>query len=385
MRGATLVSLLLASGLASAQGRKPTVEVPVENSNYQIVILMKIGGKEARFALDSGSFEVRIQRSSAERLGLVSPLPAEIRDSGVQIDQSMAGEFEIGGVRFGKQPYMIKPMFMGADGKATSHADYDGIIGLDLLRKHAWGFDLVKNRIAVWKGGKLSPKDAAAWTGGSATTVPLTTEGKQDWYRLDGTLNRLPTSFVLDTGAPTLVVMGEKAETYGFSPLYSANLSFLESTRQGSLALGTEVGFPWRIQLTPIAATVSVLQFLTFAELRSDAVVGYDQFLNAKTVFDFPSLRLTTSPNAEIARWSRYLGSFGFRIGFSEGRPAALVRPGGPADKAGVKTGDLLEEIDGRPVSASLETQPPSDWKEKGDLTLRVRRGEDMMTIVVRL
>jgi len=56
----------------------------------------------------------------------------------------------------------------------------------------------------------------------------------------------------------------------------------------------------------------------------------------------------------------------------------APVTPGGPADLAGVRPGDLILEIDGRPVSQSDELIVAIRARQPGDaVTLTVRTGDD--------
>ncbi|RYG39360.1 hypothetical protein EON81_01390 [bacterium] len=376
------LNLLLSTNVTEVP-KNPMVEVPIEKSPAQIVIRMKIDGKEGRFALDTGSFEVRIQRTSAERLGLVPVTPPDQRFIYDKVQQWLDPVLEIGGVSFGKQDLVVKPMYFDTSGNSIDYAEYDGTVGTEFMRQHAWGFDLVNKKITIWKGGKVSPKDSAFWVGQGATTANLKSGGPEDWFRLEGALNGKPITFVLDTGAPFSLVMKDKEDAYGFSAIGNSNLMFLDGSRPGTVGLGTTMDTPWRKRNLPLAALIEHANFPLFDQLKTDAVVGYDSFSDTLTLFDFPGLKLTTRSDADRVAWSNHLGSFGFRLTVSNGKPGVLVKPGSKAEKAGLKTGDLLDEIDGVPTTTDTERTPPSGWESRPTIHLKVRRGDETLDLTI--
>jgi S1-C subfamily serine protease len=61
-----------------------------------------------------------------------------------------------------------------------------------------------------------------------------------------------------------------------------------------------------------------------------------------------------------------------------------VVEDGGPADRAGLRTGDLLVEAGGRPVTDADELYEVLDQVgEDQTLALRVVRGTDELTVTV--
>jgi S1-C subfamily serine protease len=80
----------------------------------------------------------------------------------------------------------------------------------------------------------------------------------------------------------------------------------------------------------------------------------------------------------EIAR------QFGFST--DSGAIVALVVPGGPADEAGIRRGDVITELDGKEIRSADQLVSAVRAKHPGDkLDVTFKRGEDKRTTTVRL
>lgn len=76
----------------------------------------------------------------------------------------------------------------------------------------------------------------------------------------------------------------------------------------------------------------------------------------------------------------------GVRVFEEDPTDAQALVPDGPADRAGIRRGDVILAIDGRPVTASEELIVAIRAREVGDtVVLRVRTGEDERDVRVRL
>ena len=90
-------------------------------------------------------------------------------------------------------------------------------------------------------------------------------------------------------------------------------------------------------------------------------------------------------PVIGISLDDRYDGE-GVRVAGAVAGADAPVRPGGPADKAGVKPGDVITAIDGRPVTSPSELIVAIRAKAVGETAkLTVRRGGADRTLTVTL
>ena len=69
-----------------------------------------------------------------------------------------------------------------------------------------------------------------------------------------------------------------------------------------------------------------------------------------------------------------------------EGVYVGEVISGSAADKAGMKAGDVIVQVDGRPINASSQLQEQIGRKNPGDqITILVRRGQRSVTLQVTL
>ena len=92
-----------------------------------------------------------------------------------------------------------------------------------------------------------------------------------------------------------------------------------------------------------------------------------------------------TYPVIGVALEPGYTGE-GVQVAVEDGQGTAAVTRDGPADLAGIRRGDVILAIDGRPVTASEELIVTIRAREVGDtVVLRVRTGEDERDVRVRL
>jgi putative serine protease PepD len=129
---------------------------------------------------------------------------------------------------------------------------------------------------------------------------------------------------------------------------------------------------------------------------RSPGAAGSDSSGNIGLGFAIPSNQAKRTADALIAKGvaehpvigvqldERYTGE-GVKVSDQALRGQA-VTPGGPADKAGIKPGDIVIAIDGRPVTSPVELVVAVRAKAVGEtVRLTVRRGGKTLTLAVTL
>lgn len=388
---AMAATALVAYGVPAV--RRPDTVVPIERIPNQIVIRVAIGETELRFGLDSGSDEVRIHPFAAKRAGLTA-LPDEVVP---WVRYHLKSDLRIGTLTVRGVPIEVRPLFVSAEGQALDHTEYDGLIGLELLRKHAWGIDLIDRKVAIWKGGRVDPASVASWTGAAANANKpvesrlLPTRGEPAWYVVERSPAEGGGRLILDLGSPMMMLRSNEVQRYGAIGLAPMHIKFLEGNGKGQFGLGTDVHFGWRTLPSPLVAILdedtpenAVLE-QAFTSRKVGGLVGWEAFSHARSVFDFPRQRVSVAFSPSAASLSDHVASFGLRLVGQESGFIACVRPGGAADRAGLKTMEMVEEVDGIPAATiAAEMAAPEGWVPKEALPVKVRRGEKTATLELR-
>lgn len=141
-------------------------------------------------------------------------------------------------------------------------------------------------------------------------------------------------------------------------------------------ARGEVVGINSAIAQLPGRATSSGSIGLGFAIPSNQARRTAEQLIETGRA-TYPVIGVVLDPE--------YSGE-GVRVTTEDTDEAEAVRADGPADRAGIRRGDVILSIDGRPVTASEELIVAIRAREPGDtVVLRVRTGDEERDVRVRL
>ncbi len=347
---------------------KHRVVVPILIEGGQPVIEVKVNGEGPfRFLFDTGAAGGgRINAELSNRLGLKVVGEALASDpSGRQartVQRVGVDTLEIGGAKFSQ-------IAMGRDDRPAAEqmgrSDIAGIIGFGVFRDCLVTLDYPAERLII-ESGELPAADGKTILSYAAprgiSEVTLSIDGRDVVAHIDsGSMGGigLP-KFVADelTFASEPVVIG-KAST-GFNEFEIREGVLNETVRLGSIALKNPV--------------VSIFDIFPTANLGG-------QFLRHFAItFDqrHERVRFALNSNKPIELKPRY------RIGVMlRPTPDALivadVVPGGPADKAGLRKGDRIVSLNGKPVQ---EVGPQAQQEMFGrpePIRLRIDRGGEEM------
>ncbi|MEJ7623497.1 MAG: PDZ domain-containing protein [Pyrinomonadaceae bacterium] len=152
-----------------------------------------------------------------------------------------------------------------------------------------------------------------------------------------------------------------------------------------------------------IAATVGKRQAPAFGEgnfkmMAPDMIekFNFEKFRNLPTMKDLPQIfGMPDAPDAQSFTWrggeGRQIGisvypvtkQLGERYGVDGGVMINDVHENTPAAKAGLKAGDVVTEIDGKPVKNQLDLIRAINSKKDGDVTVTIMRDRSRQTISV--
>lgn len=224
---------------------------------------------------------------------------------------------------------------------------------------------------------------------------------------VQGTINgEGPLTFLFDTGASMTVVKPATAEKLGLVEKGAGKNPFgglfgvgMKTVRLRSIGIGKAV-----VQDLPVVS-MGVPQAdipLKLQGIHYDGILGYNFISQFVTTIDYTKseLRLVPcdyrpvdvlsqgmKPGARYGgRTSKAKGSLGFSYAaHEETLVVKLVAKGGPAEKAGLRSGDVLLEMDGKRIGTTEEYREKLGTIRPGDrvkLTV-VRNGNDLILEVV--
>lgn len=348
---------LLATSLALAADEKPkwitegpyvdersfSFELPLEVLATKLYIEVEAGGVPRRFVFDTGSPSMMSAALAAE-LGLEVIDRRQGRDShGAVIETRIVqSDLTLGETTFRKVPIFV------ADFPKTAQCLFDGVLGSEVLPLCAWQIDL--------------PESVLRCSSESADLDHLDKAGKQPLYDfgyphapiLDVRFaENARSKAMFDTGSPEYLAISPAdfegarrneavgrtvagtgslgASLGGLAPRKDQLLVLLKKLEVGNLELG-RVSAPLR-ESSPSLVGASVLEhFVVTLDARNSAAY-FDQYR------DGPFLR----------------PSYGFGLDFEDRAEVSIVWDGSPAEAAGLRVGQHVTAINGKPADTSCD------------------------------
>jgi membrane-associated protease RseP (regulator of RpoE activity) len=332
------------AGLAAADYRFPagrkSVTVPIEVHNGHIYVRAKLDGKGPFLLLFvPGGFNVAIP-DVARALGLTPDTPV----GGIGPAFVTVGALDLGGLVVNDARFVVSAPQSGA--VRTEGVAMDGMTGLDLLKRFPARIDFASSTLTLYD------PDGFRYTG-PATAMPLELFGAMPVVpaRIAGTEG----PFALDLSSPTSVTLAE--------PFWHAN------ALDGKLRAGPEITVdpalgPMKARATraptlEIAGTtlrepVTLLAMATtglYGQEGLAGTLGYGVLRRFSIVFDVPRGKLYLEPNGAVGEPDAFDRAGVVLDVADKGIAVVEVVPGGPADTAGIKTGDVIASLDGKPTA----------------------------------
>lgn len=145
------------------------------------------------------------------------------------------------------------------------------------------------------------------------------------------------------------------------------------------------------LKLGTLALPAVIAEFPDRATREGDpgdgGVLGLTVLRRFRTTIDYPGARLLLEPTAEFgAPFEMNMAGLVLRDQDGSSLHALVVRPGTPAERAGIKAGDRIVSIDGVPVDTLDRLEIDRQFQRHGaEILLEVRRDAEAHTFSVRL
>lgn len=385
-------ALVLCSFLVTATALAKDVTVPFEMINKSIFIPVRVGqSRPLWFVLDTGDKYAVIDLALAKSLGLQMTDAVPVGGAGKNVIEGRLlkdSPFQVVGLEPFRQPlFLAVPL---ADLAHVSGHEFSGTLGYDFISQFVIEIDYVKRRLV------LHDRDSFDYRG-SGDILPVTFNAAAHPVVhariIDSGRAPVDAAFVFDLGSSAAVI---------FNTPFVDQQKFLTGTRQvvpwlegrgfGG-AIDGSVGRVDALQLGSFTIEKPVAVFARaaagpFASTEVQGNIGAAILEKFNVILDYARSRIILEPNAHFHEPIEYNRS-GLSLtaagdDFKTIRIAAVAE-NGPASDAGLRTGDVVSEIDSRPAAELTLSEIRRIFHDSTECTLTIRRGDERLTVKLKL
>jgi len=338
---------------------KTSTTVPFELINNHIYVEVKLNGKGPyRVLCDTGGANI-VTPELAKELGLKSEGALQGRGVGEKSEDvglTKVQTLQVGDATLQNQLFAIFPMgsFTSVEG-----IQENGLIGYEVFRRFVVKVDYEHHNLT------LTVPSAFTYQG-NGTKIPFLFNAHIP--QVDGALDDMPGKFDIDTGSrSTLDIMKPFAEKHDLAVRYHATIRAVTGWGVGgaarSLVTRAKVLRLGSVEVHNPVTELSIQEKGAFTSPYVAGNVGAGTLKRFNITFDYPHQQLIFEPNANYDKPDVFDRS-GMWLNQDEANHTFEVMDviaGGPAAEAGIKVGDRILSVDGRP-SAQI-TLP--DLREK--------------------
>jgi clan AA aspartic protease (TIGR02281 family) len=335
-----VMALVFSAGLlAGCGGTGPRASVdallPLAQVGQHIVATVQVNGQDARFMIDTGASHIAMTERLAKQLALAQQ--AAVRGTGAaaayQAKPVVLNTLQLGNAREDGMTAFVIPV--------PEDFFADGLVGNAFFEPYIVTVDYQAKTLRL-----QTPDTFIAPVG----MTPLPIQRRGQLILVPATLDGHPGLCQIDTGAGNAItVLRPAADALGLREQYKPTLHTLSGRSAGGDTYGDIVRLP-KVELgehefTRVVAELSLAQSGFFSLSGILCNVGQEVLRRFQLIIDYPGKRLFLIPNAQYAEPFVYQRA-GASIGIEQGMMTALfVLPGGPAEEAGLKAGDRIEQI----------------------------------------
>ncbi len=297
-----------------------------------------------RFILDTGAGAV-LSEGTAHRLALA------VRDAGegpgVGAAMQHFGTTKVANVRLGILELHDVPFNVTSFGdtpQVFGHHPVDGILGGPVFERMVVEHDYVHRRLTFTAPDAYRPDDAA---------LVVTIERPRQIPVIDASLDGVHGKFGIDTGARSaLLLYGPYCEQNGLAAKYGAKLEGVTGWGFGGpvrslLARAHELDLG-AVKVHDLVVRLSTLQSGATTSTDMAGLIGPDVLSQFDVTFDYAHHRMLLAKNSDFGRPDAYDRAGAWMGQKNSSFTVVDVIAGGPADEAGLRTGDTILAIDGR-------------------------------------
>ena len=367
-----------------------SVSLPLELSSNHIYVTGQVSNsRPLNILIDTGaSFSVMNSRTVQE-LGLEAVGQLEVRGGG----EGSQDTGLIKGVTLTLNTFVLDDLTLWAIDltplEGLEGRKLDLILGYEFISRAVLEIDYDANIVSFHAPESFEYS-------GRGTRVPFTLQNNHPHVRAEVLLEgREPVEgvFMVDTGARMALYLNRLfAERHGVKRAVPkilelpAQVSGVGGASQSSVARisGLHLG---GLALKDVLVSLSEKESGSLETDDLAGLIGGDLLKRFRVFFDYGRQEMILEPNANFERPFVYDMS-GLRLSADEKFETVTVKAvlgDSPAERAGVQVGDVLERVDGAPVSGSSLNDVRKRLMQNGQRLVRLRRDQKVLDVALKL
>jgi hypothetical protein len=322
--------------------------IPFELVNNHIFIHVKIDGKGPyRFFFDTGGQNV-VTPDVAARLGITVNGAVQVSGAGkntVTSGFAWVPQVQIGAASLHHQAFAVFPI--GAILHAVEGEKIDGIVGVEVARRFLTTIDYQRHLMTL--------SERTRTTDFAGQPIPFVYD--QSVPLIAGNANGLAGHFIIDTGnRVSLVLYAPFVQAHDLQVIYPSKVKGITGFGIGGPSMGqlvrlgtVTIGF---MKIHNVVTSLSLDTSGAFTDPGVSGNIGGGILKRFTVSFDYQKQLMYLQPNDAFAAKENYDRSGLFLIQTSAGLKVMSALPNTPAFTAGIRGGDLIESVNGKPASA---------------------------------
>ncbi len=363
---------------------KTSTTVPFELLNNHIYVQVKLNGKGPfRVLCDTGGANI-VTPALASSLGLKSEGALQGRGVGEKSEDVALTRVEtvqVGDVTVKNQVFAVYPL---ASFESVEDVPQSGLIGYEFFKRFVVRIDYEASRLTFTEPAVFKYE-------GRGAVVPFTYNNRIP--QVEGEIDGIPGKFDIDTGSrASLSLLAPFAERHKLRERYKTRIEAVtgwgvggaargQVTRAESLRLGS-------VQVARPVTELSLQKGGAFVDPYIAGNVGAGVLKRFNVTFDYSRQTIVFEPNARNSEPDVYDRSGMWLNRKGSGFEVIDVLPGGPAEQAALRPGDLILAVDGTGADGLLLPDVRSRFRSEVPGTrirLSVRTGDTTREVVLTL
>ncbi|MGH8128054.1 MAG: aspartyl protease family protein [Gammaproteobacteria bacterium] len=361
------------------------VTIPFKLINNHIYIQVSVNGHPLQFMLDTGGSNI-LTPGAAKSAGITSKGALQgggVGDKSVNTGIGKVDTLTLGGkVILRNQLFGVLPLPGFSDVEGTQ---FDGLVGYEVLKRFVVKIDYAGRKLTFMRSRDFKPAEAG-------TPVPFDFLGHIPGVK--GSIDGMSGEFEIDTGSrAALTLWAPFVKAHDLTTRYKASAEMVIGWGVGGSASG-RIARGGVLKIGSVSVHYPVLELSTAtqgagADKYVAGNIGGEILRHFTVTFDYANQHLYLKPNGNYGKPMDYDRS-GMWVNASQGGfVVKSVMAGGPADRAGIKVGDVIMALNGKSVSTfSLSgfRQMLSYGKPGSKIELTIGQGKDahLATLVLR-